>query len=397
MKVSFLDLKRQYAEIQEEVEEKAIEVLRSGSYVMGSYVKEFEEQMAEYLGVKHVVTVANGTEALVIALKAAGVVPGDEVITTTFTFFATAEAIATIGAIPVFVDIEDDSFNIDPKNIEEKITDKTKAIMIVHIFGKCADMDEINKIAKKANLKVIEDAAQAIGAEYKGRKAGTLGDLACFSFYPTKNLGCAGDGGMITTNDDDLYKICSAYKNHGAGKIGSEARELLTNKKEEIKEQEGQTELYDPYKYYNYLIGHNSRLDAIQAAILSIKLRKLDTYNANREKIAKRYVEEFSKNNIRTSTPDPIGINCWHQFAVRTDKKEEMIKFLTESGIGCSNFYPVPLHLQKAFDYLKYEEGSLPVAEKLCSETVCLPIFPELTDEEVDAVIAKVIEFQGEK
>ena len=283
-------------------------------------------------------------------------------------------------------------FTIDVNKIEKKITKKTKAILPVHIFGAVANMDEINGIAKKYHLYVIEDACQAIGAKYNGKMAGTLGDIACFSFYPTKNLGCYGDGGMITTNDDNLAKIVLALKAHGAGKVGNEARELLTGIKEENSSKEKVTELYDPFKYYNYLIGYNSRLDSIQAGILSVKLKHLEEYNNRRKEIAKRYIKELSKvKSIKI--PKYNEDNCYHQFAILTDKKFELIEFLNNNGVGCANFYPVPLHLQKAFDYLKIKPGKLKVSEKICSQTVCLPIFPELEDIEIDIVIEKVKEF----
>ncbi len=392
MGVNFFDVKRQHNEVRKEIIDKVTEIIDSGQYVNGPAVTELENQLKDYLKVKHVITVGNGTDALEIALKAIGVQKGDEVITTPFSFFATAEAIAIVGAKPVFVDINKDDFTLDAKKIEKKITKRTKAILPVHIFGAVANMDEINAIAKRYHLYVIEDACQAIGAKYNGKKAGTLGDLACFSFYPTKNLGCYGDGGMITTNDDNLAKIVLALKAHGAGKIGNEARELLTGIKEENNSNEKATELYDPFKYYNYLIGYNSRLDSIQAGILSVKLKHLEEYNNRRKEIAKKYIKELSKvKGIKISKYNEDS--CYHQFAILTDKKFELIDFLNNNGIGCANFYPVPLHLQKAFDYLKMKPGKLKVSEKICNQTVCLPIFPELEEREIDLVIEKVKEF----
>lgn len=392
MNVNFFDVKRQHKGVRDEIIKEITEIVDSGQYVGGPAVTELENQLKNYLKVKYAITVGNGTDALEIALKAIGITKGDEVITTPFSFFATAEAIALVGAKPVFVDINKDNFTIDVNKIEKKITKKTKAILPVHIFGAVANMDEINGIAKKYHLYVIEDACQAIGAKYNGKMAGTLGDIACFSFYPTKNLGCYGDGGMITTNDDNLAKIVLALKAHGAGKVGNEARELLTGIKEENSSKEKVTELYDPFKYYNYLIGYNSRLDSIQAGILSVKLKHLEEYNNRRKEIAKRYIKELSKvKSIKI--PKYNEDNCYHQFAILTDKKFELIEFLNNNGVGCANFYPVPLHLQKAFDYLKIKPGKLKVSEKICSQTVCLPIFPELEDIEIDIVIEKVKEF----
>jgi dTDP-4-amino-4,6-dideoxygalactose transaminase len=396
MKVNFFDVKRQYDSLKKEFEESTINILRSGSYIMGPNVTEFEENIAKYLGVKYAISTANGTESLVIALESINIKPGDEVITTPFSFFATAEAIAVVGAIPVFVDVDINNYNLDPSKIEEKITNKTKAILPVHIFGNPANMDEINLIAKKHNLYVIEDACQAIGSEYKNKKIGGIGDIGCFSFYPTKNLGCFGDGGLITTNSEKLATICLALKTHGAGKNGLKARNILFNEKEEIEEQVGGSELYDPYKYFNYLIGHNSRLDSIQAGILNIKLKHLDEYNLRRKINAEKYIKELSTiSEITCPKETKNGKSCWHQFAILVKDKNELISYLTEKGVGTANFYPIPLHLQKAFDYLGYSKGTLKNAEKICSETVCLPIFPELKDEEIEYIIKNIKEYYG--
>ena len=254
MSVPFLDLKKNYEVIKAEAEPEILKVFESCAYIGGSYVKSFEGDIEKYLDTRHAIGCSSGTAALLLALRACGVKPGDEVITTPFTFFATAEAIASIGAIPVFVDIKPEDYTMDPDLIEDAITEKTKAILPVHIFGACCDMDRINEIARAHRLKVIEDCAQAIGAEYKGRKAGTLGDAGCFSFYPTKNLGGCGDGGMVTTNDNDLAVILRSLREHGAGKNGAKSLELLEGVKEELSVDEEATELYDPYKYYNYLI-----------------------------------------------------------------------------------------------------------------------------------------------
>jgi len=394
MSVPFLDLKKQFNQIKNEAEPEILKVFESCAYIGGSYVKNFEADIEKYLGSNHAIGCSSGTAALMLALRACNVKPGDEVITTPFTFFATAESIASIGAIPVFVDVKNEDYTIDPDLIEEAITEKTRAILPVHIFGACCDMDRINEIAKKHGLKVIEDCAQAIGAEYKGRKAGTLGDVGCFSFYPTKNLGGCGDGGMVTTNDDDLATILMSFREHGAGKNGAKALELLEGIREEISTSEEATDLYDPYKYYNYLIGYNSRLDAVQACVLSIKLRHLEDYNASRAHIADRYFAGLDERIVR-----PVYNNeqkcCWHQFVVRSEYKEELCSYLSEHGVGNGTFYPVPLHKQKAFNEknCKNPGAVLPVAEKISSESVCLPIFPEMTEEEIDEVIMAVNEF----
>ena len=391
MAVEFMDLKRQYQSLKGEIDNKVIEVLGSGVYTSGKYVLEFEENMKDYLSVKHVIGCANGTDAIVLALRACGVKAGDEVITTPFTFFATPEAIASIGAMPVFVDINEKDFNIDPDKIEEKITSKTKAIVPVDIFGNPCDIDKINDLAKKHDLKVIDDAAQALGAEYKGRKVGGLCDITTFSFHPTKNLGAYGDAGMITTNNDDYATILRALREHGAGQNGAKAREYLFGVPDDLAGTipADINALYNPYKYFNYLIGYNSRLDPVQAVILNIKLKHLDKFNATRERIAKRYSEEL-KDIVKTPQPSSYSTGGFHQYAIRTDKKVEMGEFLTSKGISTGAFYPVPMHLQKAFSYLGYEKGSLPVVEMITSESVCLPIYPELTDEEITEVISGI-------
>lgn len=396
MNVPFFNLDRQYAELAREIEPAVTACLASCSYIGGKYVTELEGALAEYLSVRHVIAVANGTDALMLALRACGVEPGDEVITTPFSFFATAEAIAAIGGIPVFVDVVEHDFNLDPGKLEAAITRRTKAILPVHIFGQPASMDEIRAVAARHGLKVVEDAAQAIGTEYKGRKAGGLSDLGCFSFYPTKNLGACGDAGMITTNDDDLAIIVRALREHGAAKNGAFAREKLYGVKEEFFQNNADGALYNPYKYFNYIIGYNSRLDAVQAAILKIKLGHLDEFNQKRTAVAEYYSKELNE-CVLTPPLETHGKSSWHQYAIRLKNKNACVAFLAEKGIGCGEFYPVPLHLQKAFQYLKYAEGSLPVAEMLCAQTVCLPIFPELTGEEQKAVVEAVREFAAQE
>ncbi len=397
-KIPFFDLKRQYNRISEEVEKAVVDVMRSTAYIEGQAVKTLEQELAEYLNVKHVITCGNGTDALCIALQAVGVKAGDEVITTPFTFFATAEAISQTGATPIFVDICEDTLNINPELIREKITSKTKAILPVHIFGLPADMDEINDIASEYGIPVIEDACQAIGAEYKGKKTGTLGTMGCFSFYPTKNLGAFGDGGMITTDDDDMAIVCRSIKAHASGRTGAEAYQIMTGELVNelasfVYKGDG---LYDPCKYFNYFIGRNSRLDSIQASILSIKLKHLEEYNFRRRQIAMRYTNAFADTQLRTPrTEYSDRIHCFHQYALLCDDKDEMIRFMSQMGIGLGAFYPVPLHMQRAYQHQNGDKEALPVVENVCSRSVCLPIFPELTEEEIDYVIKLTRDFCG--
>jgi dTDP-4-amino-4,6-dideoxygalactose transaminase len=396
MAVEFMDLKRQYENHRAEIEPKVIEVMSTGVYTGGKYVLEFESDMKRYLGVKHVIGCANGTDAIVLALRACGVKAGDEVITTPFTFFATPEAIALVGAVPVFVDIKETDFNIDPGKIEEKITAKTTAIVPVDIFGNPCDIDAINAIAKKHGLKVIDDAAQAIGAELGGRKIGGLCDITTFSFHPTKNLGAYGDAGMVTTDSDELATILRALREHGAGQNGAKAREYLSGVRDELADATpvDANALYNPYKYFNYLVGYNSRLDPVQAAVLGIKLKYLDEYVATRERIARRYSHELG-DVVKVPMPAPGMKGAYHVYAIRTDKKEEMGDYMASRGLSTGAFYPVPMHLQKAFEHLGYKNGSLPVVEKITSQTVCLPIYPELTDDEITEIIDGIKAFIG--
>lgn len=394
MKIPFFDLTRQYSELKEEVEARVCEVMGTGQYIEGSAVKEFETSMGEYLGVRHVITCGNGTDALRIALQASGVKAGDQVITTAFSFFATAEAIAQTGAVPVFADIDRNTLNLDVTDVKKKLTKDTKAILPFHIFGLPADMDELNELADRHGIPVIEDACQAIGAEYHGKKTGGLGTAGCFSFYPTKNLGAFGDGGMITTDRDEIADACRAFKAHAAGKLGAKTRGRLYGEEvPELTAKQGDS-LYDPCKYFNYFIGGNSRLDSMQAAVLLVKQKHLDEYNEKRRKIAAMYSKGLEGLPVQTPWVEREDrVSCWHQYAVLCDRKEELIQYLGENGIGAGTFYPVPLHLQKAFGYLGYEPGSLPAAEDVCRRSVCLPIFPELTEEEVSGVIQAVRRF----
>ncbi len=393
--ISLIDLKRQYASIAEEADAKILEVLHGAQYIMGENVLAFEREFAAYIGTKHAVSVSDGTNALIIALKALGIGAGDEVITTPFTFFATAESISYVGATPVFVDVEEDTFNMDPTKIEAAITEKTKAIMAVHIFGNCCDMDAIQTVAKKHDLFVVEDAAQAAGAEYKGKKAGNLSDVATFSFFPTKNLGCAGDGGMIVTNRDDVAVIAKALRTHGSGENGKAAYELLTGtvaEEETLAPVEGDNTVYNPLKYYNYVIGSNSRLDEVQAALLRIKLPLLDGWNEKRRAHAAAYAEGLAGAAVKLPSHDPETVPVYHLFILRSEHRDELTKALAERGIATGIYYPVPLHLQKVYKSLGYVQGDLPVAEHLCDRTFAIPMFAELEADEIERIIEAVKE-----
>lgn len=367
MKVPMLDLKIQYHQLKDEMH-KAIEgVLESSQFILGPNVKKLENDVAQYSHVKYGVGVGNGSDALHIALEACGVKAGDEVITSSFTFFATAGAIARIGAIPVFVDIDPRTYNIDPAKIEEKITDKTKAILPVHLYGQTADMDPIMALAKKYNLYIVEDAAQAIGAEYKGKKVGEFSDAACFSFFPTKNLGGYGDGGMIVSNDEELAERARVIRVHGSKP-----------------------------KYYHHVLGYNSRLDEMQAAVLNVKFPHLDTWSELRREKANTYttlLNEKVGGHVVTPYEAEGHHHIYHQYTIRVEKRDELQKFLQEQGASCMVYYPKPLHLQPVFAELGYKEGDLPITEKAALEVVSLPMFPEITQEQQEYVVSKIAEF----
>lgn len=362
--IPILDSKRQYAKIGSEVEKVVCEVLRSGSYILGPNVKALEAELAKYIGCNYTVSLNSGTDALHLALRALDIGAGDEVITTAFTFVATTEAIGIVGATPVFADINPDTFNIDPKKIEERITPKTKAIIPVHLYGQPCDMDAIMDIAKRHNLYVIEDCCQAIGAEYKGQKVGTFGDIGCYSFYPTKNLGGMGDGGLITVNSENLKNRIIALRNHGGA-----------------------------VRYYHDEIGVNSRLDEIQAAILRVKLNYIDEWNSARRAHAKTYNELLAGcADIQTPVELDDTYCVYHQYTVKIPNRDNIHKMLQEAGIGAMLYYPVPLHLQKVHAHLGWEKGSLPYTEKDTEMVISLPMFPELTLEEQKTVASTLID-----
>lgn len=399
--IQLIDLKAQYASIGDALDSAAINILKNTQFIMGNEVKTFEQEFAAFVGVKHSISVGNGTDALIIALEALGIGVGDEVITTPYTFFATAESIAYVGATPVFVDVDRDTFNMDPKLIERAITKKTKAIMPVHLFGLACDMDPIMDIAERHGLAVLEDACQAVGGTYKGRKLGSIGHISCFSFFPTKNLGAAGDGGMIVTNDDALATICKALRAHGSGENGQTAFNILHKIEAEVeKDTSTDNTVYNPLKYYNYLVGHNSRLDEIQAAILRVKLRYLDEWNTLRRSHAANYTKQLERfvgeYDIELPLESDNAKHVYHMYILQSNHKDEIIEFLKNKGIATGVYYPVPLHLQKAFIPLGYKAGDFPNSEYLSYRTFAIPMYAELTGEQQDYIIEAIKEY-GER
>ena len=360
MKIQMVDLTRQYQGLKNEIDDSIHKVLDSGQFILGHDVKELEKELASYVGVKHAIACGNGTDALQIALMALGVGPGDEVVTTPFTFVATAEVAALLGAKMVFADVCEDSFNIDAKDVEKKITRKTKAIVPVHLYGLPADMDELLKVAESRGIPVVEDAAQAFGAEYKGKRVCSLGRIGCVSFFPSKNLGAYGDGGMIFTNDDSLASKIRAIAVHGSEK-----------------------------KYYHDYIGVNSRLDSIQAAVLRVKFKYLDKYNELRSKFARMYTERLHDIVI---TPKTFSdrTHIFHQYTIRAEQRDRLSDYLKERGIPSAIYYPVPLHLQKAYRNMDYRKGDFPVSEKLSDEVLSLPMHPHLKEEEVEFITTSI-------
>ncbi len=384
MMIPVMNVTRQYESIREEINEKVIDILQSGQYILGKTVEEFENSFAKYCNTKYAIGVGNGSDALVIALKSCGVKPGDEVITTDMSFVATAEAIVSVGAKPVFADCTSDTYLINPAEIEKKITGKTRAIIPVHLYGQCADMDAIESIAKKYNLIVIEDAAQAAGAEYKGRKAGSMGKAGCISFFPTKNLGCAGDGGMIVTDDESVYRQCKALRAHGSGLDAYYTYRIWNNIEGDDSDLNFNGNLP---KYFNYIDGYNSRLDAIQAGLLSVKLPYLDSWNEKRRKIANRYNNEIKNPLIRKPVLGEGNKHIYYVYAVSVEKRDDFKKYLEGKGITSGIYFPVPFHKQVVFE--KYvENGEIYQNAMFVAEhTLVLPMFPELTDEEIDTII----------
>ena len=368
MNVPLLDLKAQYRTIKPDIMAAIEAVCDEQGFILGPRVVELEQALAKYIGAGHAVGCASGTDAILLALMAVGVGPGDEVITAPFTFFATAGSISRLGARPVFVDIKPDTFNIDPGLIEQKITARTKAIVPVHLFGQCAEMKAINEIATRKHVRVIEDAAQAIGAAQDGRQAGVLGDAGCFSFFPSKNLGGFGDGGAVTTNDKGLSEAVAMLRVHGS-----------------------------KVKYVHEKVGFNSRLDALQAAVLMVKLKHLDRWAEGRQKNAKRYEQLFADAKVsdRVTLPrtDKGNVHVYNQFTIRAHKRDELRTYLKDNGIGTEVYYPIPLHLQGCYRDLGHQKGAFPVSEKAAEEVLALPIYAELTDDQLAYVVATIKEF----
>ncbi|HEY8515954.1 MAG TPA: DegT/DnrJ/EryC1/StrS family aminotransferase [Candidatus Binatia bacterium] len=363
-----LDLRAQYAAIAHELEPAVLEVLRSGRWVLGERVAAFESEVAQAIGVSHAIGCASGSDALLLALLALDVRPGDEVVTSAFTFFATASAIVRIGAVPVFADIRPDDFLLDPNAAARAVTPSTRAILPVHLYGQCVDVRAFDEVARQHRLPIVEDAAQAIGASRDGVAAGAWGDLGCFSFYPTKNLGAAGDAGLVTTGDGMLAARVRRLREHGSEK-----------------------------RYEHVEVGINSRLDALQAAILSVKLRHLAAWTEARIRRAAVYDELIGAAGldgiVRRPTVAPGARHVFHQYVVRVPRRDELRAHLAERGVGSEIYYPIPLHLQRCFSSLGYRAGDLPETERAAAEVLALPMYPELTDEQQQRVVEAIASF----
>ncbi len=362
--IPLVDLTAQYHSIKKEMDAAVLSTLESGHFILGPQVTKFEESVAAYLGVKHAIGLASGTDALVIALRALNIGDGDEVIIPAYTFFATAGSVMSVGAQPVVVDIDPQSYQMDANKIEAAVTPKTKAIIPVHLYGHPSDMNPILEIARKHDLKIIEDNAQGYGAEYLGRKTGAMGDVGCLSFFPTKNLGAYGDGGMAVTNDDALAGQMRMLRAHGWKK-----------------------------KYYSEMVGYNSRLDALQAAILQAKFPHVDAWNEKRRELSKRYNEHLAPLGITTPVEREWAKHVYHLYIIRHEKRNALQAFLKEKGIASEVYYPIPPHLADPCRKFGYKEGDFPHAEKAARETLALPLYPELTLAQQDEVIAAVKEF----
>ncbi|MBU0533521.1 MAG: DegT/DnrJ/EryC1/StrS family aminotransferase [Candidatus Omnitrophica bacterium] len=365
MTIPLTDLKKQYQSIKKEIDLAIEQVVTNTNFILGREVEEFEKEMANYLNTKFAIGVASGTDALVLAIRTLNISEGDEVITTPFTFIATTEAIIRAGAKPVFCDIDEETYNIDTNKIEEKITSKTKAILPVHLYGLSCEMDKILSLAQKYNLKVIEDAAQSFGSEYKDKKAGAIGDIGCFSFFPAKNLGAYGDGGMITTNDEQTIQKLKFLRNHG------------------------QTE-----QYHYTLHGFNSRLDTLQAAVLKIKLKYIEKWITMRLEKARLYNKLFLGSEIITPFIPAYSEHSFNYYTIRIkEKRDVVLTRLKENGIACAIYYPLCLHLQEVHNDLGYKIGDFPVAEKIQTEVLSLPMYPELEKEEIEEIV-KIVKSQ---
>lgn len=370
MKIPILDLSVQHEKIAAEIQEAVAKVLNSQQFILGPEVRELEQEIAPYCQCAEGIGCASGSDALLLALMACGVGQGDEVITTPFSFFATVASIVRLGARAVFVDIDESTFNIDASRIEAAITERTKAIMPVHLFGQCAEMDRINELARPNRIAVIEDAAQAIGAEHNGRRAGSLGIIGCFSFYPSKNLGGAGDGGLLTTNDPDIADSLRILRSHGAKK-----------------------------KYYHDRVGINSRLDSLQAAILRVKFRYLDQWATARRKNAERYKDLFNQGTlvssgaVRLPAESPAALHVYNQFVIRARERDKLRAFLAERGVGTEVYYPVPLHAQTCFSDMGHRMGDFPESERAAEQVLAIPVYPELTEGAQNYVVETIDSF----
>ena len=364
MQVPLLDLKAQYADIKTDVDKAVHRVLDSARFIGGPEVSGLEEEVARYCGTPHAVGCASGTDALLLALRGLQVGPGDEVVTSAFSFFASAGTIANVGARPVFVDIDPRTYNLDAHRLEAAITPLTKAVVAVHLFGQCCDLGAVKAVCDKHQLFLIEDAAQAIGSEWEGRRAGSVGDVGAFSFFPSKNLGAAGDGGIMSANDAALAERLKLLREHGAKP-----------------------------KYYHALVGTNSRLDALQAAILRVKLRHLDRWSEKRAKNASLYDQLFEGARLTRPYKDARTRHIYNQYVIRVPQRDALRQHLTERGVGTEIYYPVPLHLQQCFASLGYREGDMPQSEAAAREVLALPIYPELTEEQIRYVAACVRDF----
>ncbi len=370
--VPMLDVNRQNEPLRMEIDTAMAEVTRSGAFVQGPACRQLEGAIAEYCGTEHAIGCASGSDALLLSLMVLGIGPGDEVVLPSFTFFATAGAVARLGAKPVFADILPETFNIDPEDVERKITSATRAILPVHLYGQSADMDALSNIAAAGDIPIVEDAAQAIGAQYHGRRVGGLGTLGCFSFYPTKNLGGFGDGGMITTDDAELATKLRTLRDHG-----------------------------QQPRYHHHLVGVNSRLDALQAAVLNVKLPRLDDWSAARACHALRYRDALERLGLAKHLVVPqVAKGCdsvWNQYTIRVPdgRRDELNQWLADGKIGSAIYYPIPLHLQKCFERLGYQPGSLPHTEQAAKEVLSLPVFPELTSAEHAQVVAALASYCG--
>lgn len=363
MKVPFNVLNKTYFMKQEEYEKKALDVLRSGWYILGNEVKEFEKEFADYIGTNHSIGLDNGLNALVIAFRELGIKEGDEVIVQANTYIASVMGITMNGATPVFVE-PDEYFNIDAEKIETAITEKTKAICVVHLYGQASNMDKIMKIAKKYNLYIVEDCAQSHGADFNGKRTGSFG-IGCFSFYPSKNLGCFGDGGAITTNDEKLDRNFRVLRNYGSEK-----------------------------RYYNEVVGYNSRLDELQAGLLRVKLSHLNELTEERGKIANRYLSEIKNPKIKLPKVREGATSVWHLFVVRIDERDNLQKYLESNGIGTVIHYPIPPHLSKAYEYLGYKVGDFPITERYAETVLSLPLYNGMTDDEQSYVIEVINRYE---